>query len=212
MEVHCRRTLAENPNAWIAHNNLGGVLSAEGKLDEAAAEFQSALVLKPTDSSAHSNLGVIYARQHRYDDAIAQYHAALSVERDSPKVWFNLGNALHAERRNAEAVDAFDRAIDDNARWTAARYEKGTILLEMGRAAEAGHEAQAIVAIDPAGISGHYLLARAAAAIGRFDAATSEAEAALEIARNSGQADVIQRMQSVLDACKAGQIPPAPQP
>jgi tetratricopeptide (TPR) repeat protein len=58
MEVHCRRTLAENPNAWIAHNNLGGVLSAEGKLDEAAAEFKAALRLKPSDPSAHSNRAI----------------------------------------------------------------------------------------------------------------------------------------------------------
>jgi tetratricopeptide (TPR) repeat protein len=212
MEVHCRRTLAENPNAWIAHNNLGGVLSSQGKLDEAAAEFQAALRLKPTDSSAHSNLGVIYARQHRYDDAIAQYHTALASQNDSPKVWFNLGNALRAERRNPEALGAFSQAIDENARWTTPRYEKGSILLEMGRAAEAGREAQTIVALDPGGISGHYLLARAAAAIGRFDVATAEAAKALDIARISGQADVIQRMQTVLDACKANRIPQAPEP
>jgi tetratricopeptide (TPR) repeat protein len=210
MEIHCRRTLAENPHAWIAHNNLGGVLSAEGKLDEAAAEFQAALRLKPTDASAHSNLGVIDARQHHYDDAIAQYHAALNVE-DSAKTWFNLGNSLRAERRNPEAVDAFSHAIDDDARWPAPRYEKGTILLEMGQSAEAGHEAQTLVALDPAGISGHYLLARAAAAIGRFDAAVAESQTALDIARQSGQQDVIQRMQDVLDACKAGRIPPAPE-
>jgi tetratricopeptide (TPR) repeat protein len=209
MEVHCRRTLVENPNAWIAHNNLGGVLSAEGKLAEAAGEFNAALRLKPSDASAHSNLGVIYAREGHYDAAIAQYHAALDVE-DNAKYWFNLGNALRAERRNDDAVDAFSRAIDDDARWTEPRYEKGSILLETGRAAEAGHEAQAIVALDPAGISGHYLLARAAAAIGRFDVAITESQTALDIARRSGHADVIQRMQSVLDACKAGRVPPAP--
>jgi tetratricopeptide (TPR) repeat protein len=212
MEIHCRRTLAQNPNAWIAHNNLGGVLSAEGKLDEAAAEFREALVLKPTDSSAHSNLGVIDARQHHYDDAIAQYHAALNSE-ESPNVWFNLGNALGAEHRNAEALDAFSHAIDDNARWIAPRYEKGLILLEMGRAPEAVIEARTITEkIDGSSIFGHYLLARAAAALGRFDVAAAEAQTALEIARNSGQADVIQRMQAVLDACKAGRIPPAAQP
>jgi len=210
MEIHCRRTLAENPNAWIAHNNLGGVLSAEGKLDEAATEFQAALRLKPADASAHSNLGVIDARQGHYDNAIAQYHAALSAE-DNPKTWFNLANSLRAEHRDAEAVDAFSHAIDDDARWIAPHYEKGTVLLEMGRAPEAVYEARTIIEkLDSGSIFGHYLLARAAAALGRFDVAVPESQTALDIARRSRQPDVIQRMQAVLDACKDGHVPPPP--
>jgi len=67
------------------------------------------------------------------------------------------------------------------------------------------------VKIDPTAISGHYLLARAAAAIGRFDAATVEAGAALEIARRSGQEKTIRQMQDALDACKAGRPPTAPE-
>jgi tetratricopeptide (TPR) repeat protein len=209
METHCRRTLACNPDAWAAHNNLGAVLAAQGRLDEAALEYQAALRLKPTDSSAHSNLGIIFARLHRFDAAIAEYHAALAAAPDSPKIWFNLGNALYALHRNPEALDALSRAIDENARWTSPRYEMGAILLDLGRPAEAGRQAQIIVALDPAAISGHYLLARAAAAIGRFDIATAEASAALAIARQSGQPSAIHQMQAALEACQSRHLPAA---
>ncbi len=211
METHCRRTLASNPDAWAAHNNLGGVLSAQGRLEEAASEYQAALRLKPSDSSAHSNLGIVFARLRRFDDAIAEYHSALEGAPENPKVWFNLGISLRAEGRNDEAIDAFSHTIDENARWTAPRYQMGSILLGLGRAAEAGRQAETIVALDPAAISGHYLLARAAAAIGRFDVAATEAGAALGIARSAGREKAIGQMQEALDACKAGRLPAAPE-
>jgi tetratricopeptide (TPR) repeat protein len=207
METLCRRALAANPAAWSAHNNLGDVLNAEGRLDDAAREYQDALQLKPTDSSAHSNLGIVDARLGRLDQAIVEYHSALAGEPDSPKVWFNLGNALRAERRNGEAVDAFSHSIDEDARWITPRYEMGTILLELNRPAEAGRQAETIVGLDPTAISGHYLLARAAAAIGRFDAAVPEAETALEIAQKAGDKKSIGLMQKALGDCKAGRVP-----
>ncbi len=211
METHCRRTLVCNPDAWAAHNNLGGVLSAQGRLEEAAIEYQAALRLKPTDSSAHSNLGIVFARLRHFGDAIAEYHSALKSAPGNAKIWFNLANALRAEHRNPEAIDAFSHAIDDNARWIAPRYEMGTILLELGRPAEAGHQAETIVTLDSGPISGHYLLARAAAAIGRFDVAAAEAKAALDIAQRSGQEKTIRQMQQALDACKSERQPDAPE-
>jgi Flp pilus assembly protein TadD len=213
METHCRRTLACNPNAWTAHNNLGGALTTQGRLDEAADEYQTALRLKPSDVSAHSNLGIVYARLHRLDDAIGEYDAALAIAPDNAKVWFNLGNAFRAQRQNDKAVDAFSHAIDDNVTdkaWTTPRYEMGTILLELNRPKEAGRQAEIIVHLDPGAISGHYLMARAAAAIGRFDVATAEAGTALEIANRSGQEKMIRQMQDALDACTAGRVPAAP--
>jgi len=211
METHCLRTLACNPDAWTAHNNLGNVRNAQGRLDEAAREYEAALRLKPSDPSTHSNLGTVYVRLHRIDDAIAEYRSALRIAPDNAKFWFNLGNAYRAERRNIEALDAFSHAIDSNARWTTPRYEMGTILLELGRAAEAGRQAQTIVALDPAALSGHYLMARAAAAIGRYDVATAEAATALGIAQRAGEEKTIRQMQAALDACKAGKLPAAPE-
>lgn len=212
METHCRRTIARNPDAWTAHNNLGGVLTTQGRLDEAAREYQAALALKPSDSSAHSNLGIVFARLGRFDDAIAQYHAALGLAPDNAKFWFNLGNALRAEHR--DALDAFSHAVEYDAdpAWTAPRYDLGTILLELGRPAEAGRQAETIVHLDPGSISGHYLMARAAAAIGRYDAATAEAATALDIARRSGDEKAIRQMQAALEACTAGRLPAPPEP
>lgn len=44
-EFHFRQLIKENPNDWVAHNNLGVCLEAEGKYDEAVKEYESALSL-----------------------------------------------------------------------------------------------------------------------------------------------------------------------
>ena len=38
-----RDTLRKNPDAWMAHNNLGNLLQAEGQLDAALADYRAAL-------------------------------------------------------------------------------------------------------------------------------------------------------------------------
>ena len=211
METLCRRTLARNPDAWTAHNNLGNVLNSQGRLPQAAHEYRKALDLKPSDSSTHSNLGTVYFRLHRFDNAIAEYHAALALEPSNAKFWFNLGNSLRAMHRDGDAIDAFFHALDYNARWTTPRYELGTIFLEQNRPNDAGHQAQIIVQLDPMAITGHYLLARAAAAIGRFDVASDQAQVALNIARQAGVAKAVGQMQDALNACKAGKTPTPPE-
>ncbi|MCD6579393.1 tetratricopeptide repeat protein [bacterium] len=42
-EFHFRNLVKENPKDWIAHNNLGVCLEAEGKYDEALLEYETAL-------------------------------------------------------------------------------------------------------------------------------------------------------------------------
>ena len=127
------------------HNNLGKFSVAQGRLDEAAGEYQATLRLKPSDASAHSNLGIVYAKLHRLDEAIAEYHAALAITPENAKFWFNLGNALRAQRRKEEAarcVLARHRVQRDRQGCIAPRYELGSVLLESGPAKEAGLQAE----------------------------------------------------------------------
>src|SRR6266404_4193627 len=52
-----RDTLAKNPNAWMAHNNLALALQRSGNLPEAIDHYGQALRLKPDFAEAHNNLG-----------------------------------------------------------------------------------------------------------------------------------------------------------
>ncbi len=61
-----RVTIARNPDAWMAHNNLAYLLlSAPGGLPEAMSHLQTALRLHPAYAEAHLNLGIAYSLKAR---------------------------------------------------------------------------------------------------------------------------------------------------
>lgn len=62
-----------------AHNNLGVLFLAQGRLYEAAAEFEWARKLMPGHPDPRLNLGLALERGGRIDEAIASYHAALDI-------------------------------------------------------------------------------------------------------------------------------------
>ena len=62
-ETLWRDTLAKNPNAWVAHNNLGIALKDQGKVQEAVGQYEQALRINPNYADAHYNLGSLCYRQ-----------------------------------------------------------------------------------------------------------------------------------------------------
>ncbi|MCI0540210.1 MAG: tetratricopeptide repeat protein [Verrucomicrobiales bacterium] len=109
-------TLRKNPSAWMAHNNLGGVLSDEGRLEEAITHYYEALKLKPDHEMAHYNLGIVFARQGKLDEAAAHYSAAIQINPGYAQAHNNLGGVLCqgglAEQGIAEYMEAL--RIDPN--------------------------------------------------------------------------------------------------
>lgn len=55
-----------------AHDNLGVVLSKQGKLDEAMSEFRQAIPLEPNLAETHYNLGIALRMQNHYEEAFSE--------------------------------------------------------------------------------------------------------------------------------------------
>ena len=65
---------------------------SQGKLDEAAAQYQRALALKPSLFQAHNNLGNVLQEQGKLDQAVARYEQAIALKPDLAEAHNNLGN------------------------------------------------------------------------------------------------------------------------
>ena len=74
-----REALAADLFHGPAHNNLGVVFLAQGKLYEAAGEFEWARKLMPGHPDPRVNLALTLERAEKTDDALAAYSAALEV-------------------------------------------------------------------------------------------------------------------------------------
>ena len=84
--VKAERLLREALSADLyhgpAHNNLGVVYLGQGKLYEAAGEFEWAKKLMPGHPDPRMNLAVTLERAGRIEDALSAYGSALAVYPD----------------------------------------------------------------------------------------------------------------------------------
>jgi tetratricopeptide (TPR) repeat protein len=83
----------------------------QGRLPEAAAEYESALALEGGDKWIHTALVSTYSRMSAWDKAEAHYRAALAIDAGFSKAHYNFA-LLKAERGDYRAaVDAFRKAL-----------------------------------------------------------------------------------------------------
>lgn len=170
-EARCRATIAGNPAAWLAHNNLGATLAAQGKSAEAIPHYREALRLRPVYAEAHSNLGNALAATGDLDGAVREHREALRIWPGNPKAHNNLGVALARQGRSGEAAAELREALRLRPEYPEARGNLGVALVALGQPEEAlGHLEAALPsrAGDPAIQAA---VARALAATGRLDEA-----------------------------------------
>jgi Flp pilus assembly protein TadD len=86
--------VALNPGNVMAHSNLGGALSAKGRLDEAISEFREAIRLKKDYAEAHYNLANVLRQRGQLDEANAEFNEALQIDPDFAEAHINLGLTL----------------------------------------------------------------------------------------------------------------------
>jgi protein O-mannosyl-transferase len=140
--------------------NLAHALSAQGKLEEATAEFRQALARKPDYPEALNGLANVEARERRYDTAIDLYHRALAVEPRNMIIRLNLANALVAAGQSASAEKEFRSALETDPRSVPARLGLAALLARAGSWQEAESKCLEILQLEPNQPAALRLLAR----------------------------------------------------
>ena len=79
-EALLREALTADLFCAPAHNNLGVVFLGQGKLYEAAGEFEWARKLLPGHPDPRVNLALVLESAGKVDEALASYEAALEVQ------------------------------------------------------------------------------------------------------------------------------------
>ena len=112
LETLWRGTLADNPNAWIAHFNLGDILVRQGHLDEAVAEYREHLALMPASEEGLGNLANVLLMQGHTDEAVVEYGKLLQIDPDSPEGHGDLSAALLRQGHVNEAIAEAQKAVE----------------------------------------------------------------------------------------------------
>lgn len=112
-----RRLATEGPNDAGIHLQLGRVLAAEGKKDDAIVEFQCALKLAPADADAQRDLADLYASAGKNDLAEAAYRPLVAAQPKDAELHRALGQALLHQKKFPEAQQEFLTAVRLKRDW-----------------------------------------------------------------------------------------------
>jgi tetratricopeptide (TPR) repeat protein len=194
-----RTTLDANPNAWLAHVNLGWETlrsipaatdgpepeSHRAPLEEAAARFRAALRIKPDIPEAHNNLGTALMRLGRLDEALPAYQRAVALSPDAAEVRYNIGLLLERMGRYEEAVTHLREAVRLNPAYVDAHVTLGNALQSLGRFDEAVAAYREAIRLAPGNPRAHLNLGTALGRMGLADEAAGALREALRLQPDS---------------------------
>jgi membrane associated rhomboid family serine protease/Flp pilus assembly protein TadD len=99
------------PKDFAAHDGLGLLLAATGRLDAASQELQRAVALQPAIPDAWLQLGLIQQKLGRHADAAVSLKNALALNPTSVQTQFALGISEMNLRQYPAAIAAFQKAV-----------------------------------------------------------------------------------------------------
>ena len=173
-------TLQKNPGCWMAHYNLGIVLSEQGEADQAVDHYRRAVALRPDYAEAHYNLGRLLVEQGQLDDAIVHYERATAINPADAEAQNNLGVTLFGIGRADDAIAHYRKALEIQPDYAEASCNLGNALIAKGDFDGAIARYTRCLAAIPDQEEAQYNLASALLRKGRTDEAIVEYQKVLQ--------------------------------
>ena len=181
-------TLRKNPDCWMAHYNLGIVLSEKGEADKAIDHYRQAVALRPDYAEAHYNLGRLLVEHGQLSDAIVHYEKAAAINPADAEAQNNLGVTLFGIGRIEDAIAHYHKALDIRPEYAEASCNLANALIAKDDLDDAIARYKACLAAIPNLEEARYNLASALLRRDRIDEAIVEYQRALQIHPESADA------------------------
>jgi protein O-mannosyl-transferase len=140
------RTINNKGAAWLAHYNLGNEDRADGRLDEAIAQYRESIRLHPGFDWSHNNLGICLANTpDGLPEAMTEYRTAIQLRPGFAEAHNNLANALSQTGHLDEALVEYQAALAAQPSLVTARYNMALALLYAGRRDEAAAQLREVI-------------------------------------------------------------------
>lgn len=180
--------LQVNANSFLAHTNLGFVLTEQGQDAAAIPHFNEALRLEPDSPVTHLNLGGALERQGRFEEAIHHYNEALRIVPTYARAHTNLGVALAKQGQYDEAIEHHEEALRIEPGFAEAHNHLANVLARRGRFQEAMQHYSEALRLNPGYAQAHINIGIAYAMQKQFDKAQHHFSEALKLDPTSAKA------------------------
>ena len=167
-----------NPDA---HSALSAYLVLAGRLDEAIAQLQAAVALRPRWVKDRDALATLLATEGRTAEAMVHWSKALECDPTQATANYNVGLILQEQGRLAEAAAHYETAIAREPRLALAHGALAGVLQRQGKPAAAIAHYQKALKIEPNSLEFHNGLGGLFVQERRFDDAIAHFEQAAAI-------------------------------
>jgi protein O-mannosyl-transferase len=210
------RSLELRPGFPDAENNLANLLKVMGQPEQAVVHLKRAVRMEPDDAEIQNNLGTALLAAGDADRAIEPYEQAIRLQPDGAIYHCNLAKALLNSQRPApespiaRAIEECRIAIQLDPDLAESHHNLGVALARSGKFSEAAHEFQETIRLEPTHAEAYGNLAKAFAVLHQPKDAIATAEAALELARSSGDQGAAGQIEAWLANYREQQAKSAP--
>lgn len=175
-------TLARNPAAWLAHNNLGNVLLDRGEADSAMAHYREAVRIKPDYYEALGNLGAALLRRGAVEEARTKTDEALRLAPGYTPALVNRAAILMRDGRPDDAIVQLQSVLSQEPENSEALNTLGSAFAMLADYRNAQGAFEAALRIRPQLVSARVNLARVLLRAGRIEEASLQLDQALAAA------------------------------
>jgi membrane associated rhomboid family serine protease/Tfp pilus assembly protein PilF len=127
-----RKTVAQRPDFVPGHQALARAYVAKHDYENAAAQMQRVIELRPRDDRAYNELGLIYLEQQAFTQAQNTYLQLLKINPNSVDGHIGLASALSGLHQDAESLAEFQRAAAIDPNFPGINYNTGLQQARLG--------------------------------------------------------------------------------
>jgi tetratricopeptide (TPR) repeat protein len=182
----------------VSLNISGDNLYQNGDIHGAIAEFETALLLDPSDVNIRNSLGVCYGALGDYGKALKEFKAALKLDPDAVMVLYNIGLVKMLTGKNAEALKYFldaDKKKEEDIFEVA--FQVGRVYLDMGKSEMAKEFLEKAVTLNPESWPALHSLGECCTALNMTDEAISAYKKAIR--KNPNDAESLSAIGCLFD-------------
>ena len=175
----------EGTNVAAAYNNRGVAKFGKGYLDDAIADFTSALNRNPKFVDAFKNRGLAYKMQGAADKAIDDFNKAIRLNGNSPELYNLRGAALLDKLEFNRAIADFEKAISLNQKYRNAFVNRGLAFVFTRQLSRAIADFDMVVRLSPRDPLGYVNRAMTRMDMGNFTGAIADYDEAIRLDPNT---------------------------
>jgi Flp pilus assembly protein TadD len=153
---HFQDSLELRPDDARALNNIGVILSGQGKKSEASEKFLAAYLANPGDATSNHNVGQVLLDRGEFRKAILHFQAAIALDPGNFEDYYDLGLCYAGLGKNASAADMLKKAVQIKPDSPVALSSLGVIYLRRGETESANKLLKLAVELEPGNAENWY--------------------------------------------------------